>query len=51
MRPAFPEERRGYDRVQVERYLDSVEFDVVTLRSRVEKLEAEVAELKRELGA
>ena len=42
MRPAFPEERRGYDRVQVERYLDSVEFDVVTLRSRVEKLEAEL---------
>jgi cell division septum initiation protein DivIVA len=42
LRPAFPVERRGYDRVQVERYLDSVEYDVVTLRSRVEKLEAEL---------
>jgi cell division septum initiation protein DivIVA len=42
LRPAFPVERRGYDRVQVERYLDSVEYDVETLRSRVEKLEAEL---------
>lgn len=42
MRPAFPEARRGYDRVQVERYLDLVEYEVVTLRSRVEKLEADL---------
>lgn len=41
-RPAFPVVRRGYDRVQVEEYLDSFEDDVETLRSRVEDLEAEL---------
>jgi DivIVA domain-containing protein len=41
-RPAFPVSRRGYDRGQVEKYLDSLEDDVATLRSRVKKLEAEL---------
>jgi F0F1-type ATP synthase membrane subunit b/b' len=41
-RPAFPLERRGFERVQVESYLDSLESDVLKLRSRVEKLEAEL---------
>lgn len=41
-RPAFRVVRRGYDRVQVEKYLDSLEDDVGTLHSRVEKLEAEL---------
>jgi DivIVA domain-containing protein len=41
-RPAFRVARRGYDRVQVEEYLDSLEHDVERLRSRVEKVEAEL---------
>jgi cell division septum initiation protein DivIVA len=41
-RLAFRVVRRGYDRVQVEKYVDSLEDDVETLRSRVEKLEAEL---------
>ena len=41
-RPAFPVVRRGYDRVQVEKYLDSLEDGVETLRSQVEKLEADL---------
>jgi DivIVA domain-containing protein len=40
-RPAFRLMRRGYDRVEVEEYLDSLEDDLKTLRSRVEELEAE----------
>lgn len=41
-RPAFPAVRRGYDRVQVDKYLDSLEDSLETLRSHVEKLEAEL---------
>ena len=41
-RSAFRVVRRGYDRVQVEKYLDSLENDVETLRSRVAKLEPEL---------
>jgi len=41
-RQAFEVVRRGYDRAQVEEYLDTLEHDVKTLRSRVGKLEAEL---------
>jgi cell division septum initiation protein DivIVA len=41
-RPALRVVRRGYHRVQVEKYLDSLEDDVETLRSRIEELEAEL---------
>lgn len=41
-RPSFPGVRRGYDRVQVDRYLDSLEDSLETLRSHVDKLEAEL---------
>ena len=46
-RPEFPLERRGYDRAQVEKYLDSVENDKETLRSQVEKLEAELEGVRK----
>jgi cell division septum initiation protein DivIVA len=41
-RPALRVVRRGYDRGQVEKYLDSLEGDLATLRSRVENLWAEL---------
>jgi cell division septum initiation protein DivIVA len=41
-RLAFRVVRRGYDRVQVETYVDSLEDDAEALRSRVEQLEAEL---------
>lgn len=41
-RPSFVGVRRGYDRVEVDRYLDSLEDSLETLRSHVEKLEAEL---------
>ncbi len=40
-RPPFRVVRRGYDRVQVNRYLDSLEDDVRGLRLRVGQLEPE----------
>ena len=39
-RSAFRVVRRGYDRVQVDRYVGSLEEDVETWRSRVEELES-----------
>jgi DivIVA domain-containing protein len=50
-RPAFRVVRRGYDRVQVDRYLDSLEDDVGTLRSRVEKLEPELEGARQRANA
>ena len=47
VRPAFAVVRRGYDRVPVEKYLDSLEDDVEALRSRVEKLEAELEDVRQ----
>jgi cell division septum initiation protein DivIVA len=41
-RPSFVGVRRGYDRVEVDKYLDSLEDSLETLRSHVEKLEAEL---------
>jgi DivIVA domain-containing protein len=41
-RQAFEVVRRGYNRAQVEEYLDTLEHDVKRLRSRVGKLEAEL---------
>ena len=41
-RHAFEVVRRGYNRAQVEEYLDTLEHDVKRLRSRVGKLEAEL---------
>jgi cell division septum initiation protein DivIVA len=48
VRPAFAVVRRGYDQVQVEKYLDSLEDDVGALRSRIEKLEAELEDARQQ---
>lgn len=50
-RPAFRVVRRGYDRVQVNRYLDSLEDDMETLRSRVERLEPELESARQRANA
>jgi cell division septum initiation protein DivIVA len=46
-RPSFPVVRRGYDRVHVDEYLDSLEVGVGALRSRVEELEAELEDARQ----